>query len=80
MDRRDRTLLDKQLWGVNPQPPTLIGLGFLVVFLGGIFIGAFLFARDYKQTSAASTDITGSISAQKSRAKTPPFKIKHKAD
>ena len=69
MNRREKTLLDKQLWGVHPHPPSLIGLAFVAVFLGGLVIGSVLFAREYKQSRATSTDVTGSISVQKPRAK-----------
>ncbi len=80
MDRRDKTLLDKQLWGVNPNPPSLIGLALVAVFMGGIAIGSFLFAREYRQARAISNDVTGSISAQKHRAKAPASKTEHKAN
>jgi hypothetical protein len=80
LNRRDKSLLDKQLWAVEPHPPSLVGLGFVAVFVGGIIIGSFLFARDYNPATAASTDITGSIPAKKPPAKTPLFKLKHKAD
>jgi hypothetical protein len=61
MDRRDKSLLDKQLWGVNPTPPSLAGLAFVAIFLSGVIIGSFLFAREYKQTRAVSNDVTGTI-------------------
>jgi hypothetical protein len=61
MDRRDKTLLDRQLWGVNPTPPSLAGLALVATFVGGIIIGSVLFAREHKQTHAASTDVTGTI-------------------
>jgi hypothetical protein len=74
IDRHDKALLDKQLWGVDPHPPSLLGLGFAVVFLGGIIIGSVLFAREYKQTHAISTDVTGTISPQKPRVQVPDSK------
>jgi hypothetical protein len=80
MDRRDKVLLDKQLWGVNPNPPSLIGLAFTAVFLGGIIIGSVLFAREVRQARANLNDVTGSISAQKSRVQIPHSKAGRKAD
>jgi hypothetical protein len=74
MDRHDKALLDKQLWRVDPHPPSLIGLAFVAVFLGGIIIGSVLFAREFRQTHATSTDITGSISPQKPRVQAPDLK------
>ncbi|MDD1748460.1 MAG: hypothetical protein LUO89_01155 [Methanothrix sp.] len=71
MNRRDKTLLDKQLWRVHPHPPSLIGLAFTAIFLGGIIIGSILFAREHRQTRAASTDVTGTISPQKPRVEVP---------
>jgi len=62
MNRNDKALLDKQLWGVNPEPPGLIGLALVGVFLGGLVIGSFLFARESRHTQAASHNITGTIS------------------
>lgn len=72
INRHDKAFLDKQLWGIDPNPPSLIGLGFAVIFLSGLVIGSVLFAREYGQihrtsTQAASGDVTGSISAQKFR-------------
>jgi hypothetical protein len=61
LDRHDKVLLDKQLWGVNPTPPSLAGLALLAVFVGGIIIGSLLFAREHKQTRTVSNDVTGSI-------------------
>jgi len=70
MDRRDKALLDKQLWGVDPHPPSRMGLALVAVFLGGIAIGSILFARDYKQAHADLNDVTGSISPQKPHVRT----------
>ncbi len=72
INRHDKVLLDKQLRGIDPHPPSLIGLGFAAVFLGGIIIGSLLFAREYSQTHATSihaisADVTGTISPQKPR-------------
>jgi hypothetical protein len=67
INRHDKAFLDKQLWGVDPHPPSLIGLGFAAIFLGGIVIGSVLFAREYSQTHPTSTDVTGTVSPQKAR-------------
>jgi hypothetical protein len=75
MSRKDKALLDKQLWGVNPRPPNLIGLAFAAVFLGGVVIGSILFARDYRQAVITSNDVTGSIMLKKPRLKIPDLKI-----
>jgi hypothetical protein len=63
MNRQDKALLDKQLWGANPDRPGggLFGLALVAVFVGGIIIGSVLFAREVKQARPASHDITGSI-------------------
>jgi hypothetical protein len=68
MDRRDKTLLDKQLWGVNPYPPSLSGLALVAVFLGGIVIGSVLFAREVKHSRTLSHDITGTVRLSESAA------------
>ena len=40
MDKRDRELLDKQLWTVaDPAPRSGIIIGFVIVFLIGIGVG-----------------------------------------
>lgn len=59
MDRRDQELLDKQLWSVNPAAPRsggTLGLTFVAAFLGGLFIGGFLFAHKSNQTQTMSHD------------------------
>jgi hypothetical protein len=80
--RNDRALLDKQLWGVDPHPPSLIGLGFAAVFLGGVIIGSVLFAREHKQVRLIGPDVTGSISSQKAHVPLPGLKAERagKAD
>ncbi len=66
MDKRDRELLDKQLWGVSPSPSRntgIAGLEFALVFLVGIAIGSLLFAYERKQImQIASYDMTAAIS------------------
>jgi hypothetical protein len=71
LNRHDKTLLDKQLWGVNPTPPSLIGLAMVAVFFGGLVIGSVMFSHERKQTREISGDITGSIPAHMSRTKWP---------
>jgi hypothetical protein len=75
MNRHDIALLEKQLWGVDPHPPSLIGLALVAVFFGGIIVGSVLFAREYRQTHAPSIDVTGTISPQKPRVQVPDSKI-----
>jgi hypothetical protein len=75
MNRRDKALLEKQLWGVDPHPPSLLGLAFVAVFFGGIIVGSVLFTREYRQTHATSIDVTGAISPQMPRAQVPDSKI-----
>ena len=74
MNRRDKALLEKQLWGVDPHPPSLIGLAFVAVFFGGIIVGSVLFTREYRQTHAASIDVTGAISPQTPHIQVPDSK------
>ena len=65
MDRHDRELLDKQLWGVSRSPPRnggIIGLGFVMAFFAGIAIGDILFAHESKQMQIASHDAVAAIS------------------
>ena len=65
MNRHDKALLDKQLWGVNPHPPgNLIGLAFIAVFFGGIITGSVLFAREHKQAHATAAKTTGTTTVQ----------------
>ncbi len=71
MNRRDKSLLDKQLWGVNPTPPSLAGLALVVIFLSGVIIASFLFAREYKQTRAVSNDVTGTIGPKSLKPESP---------
>jgi hypothetical protein len=74
MNRHDIALLEKQLWGVDPHPPSLLGLAFVAVFFGGIIIGSVLFAREYRQTQATSIGVTGTISPQKPQVQIPDSK------
>jgi hypothetical protein len=75
MDRNDKALLDRQLWGVAPHPPSLIGLAFAAVFFGGLVIGSFLFARAERHARLNSTDVTGTISSHKRRLQVPHSKL-----
>jgi hypothetical protein len=63
MNRRDKALLDKQLWGINPSPPSLIGLALVAMFLGGIIVGSALFAREKSHSYTASGATDGPISS-----------------
>jgi hypothetical protein len=75
MNRDDKALLDKQLWGVAAQPPSLLGLALAAVFFGGLVIGSFLFGRDGRHAAMKSTDVTGSVLPQKPRARLPQLKL-----
>jgi hypothetical protein len=75
INRHDKALLDKQLWAVDPHPPSRIGLAFAAVFLSGIIIGSVLFAREYRQAHANSNDVTGTISPQELRVQALGSKI-----
>lgn len=61
MDRRDKALLDKQLWGVNPTPPSLAGVALAATFVIGIIIGSVLFAREHRHVHAVSNDVTRTV-------------------
>jgi hypothetical protein len=67
MTRRDRELLDKQLWAVSPTPPRnngLIGLSIIAVFVAGMAIGSFGSKPPrlaYNKTVAASYGMLASI-------------------
>jgi hypothetical protein len=53
MNRRERNLLDKQLRGADPRAPAnrgALGLTFVAVFLGGLFLGGWLFAHKPQTT------------------------------
>jgi hypothetical protein len=57
MNRRERELLDKQLWGVSPAPPRhrgALSLAFLAVFLTGLSAGGFLFAQKNNQAQVTA--------------------------
>ena len=75
MNRDDKVLLDKQLWGVAAQPPSLLGLALTAVFLGGLVIGSFLFGRDGRRAALKPNDVTGSVVPQKPRVKLPHVKL-----
>ena len=64
MDRHDKALLDKQLWGVNPTPPSLAGLALVALFVSGIIIGSVLFAREHRQSHTVSNDVTGTVAPE----------------
>jgi hypothetical protein len=59
MNQRDQELLDKQLWRVDAVPPghgSALGLAFVAVFLGGLSLGAILFAPQSKQMQTTSRE------------------------
>ena len=65
MNQRDQELLDKQLRGVSAGPPrrgSVLGLAFVAVFLGGLSLGAILFAPQNKQMQMTSRDATTVLS------------------
>ena len=64
MNRRDRELLDKQLWGVSPRSPRAGSarvVALAVVFLVGLAAGDALFSPQHEGARTAS--IEGPISA-----------------
>lgn len=63
MNQRDLELLDKELWGVSPNPPRSgnpIIVALLAIFLAGVAVGGVLFTREPIQT--ASHDALAAIS------------------
>ena len=65
MNPRDHELLDKQLWGVRAARPghgSTLGLAFVAVFLGGLFLGAILSAPESKQMQMTSRGATTVLS------------------
>ena len=67
--------MNKQLWGVAPRPPGLIGLAFAAVFLGGIVIGSTLFGRGPSAAIDALNDVTGSITKSAAHIAAAPFRL-----
>jgi len=65
MNRREKKLLDRQLWAVHPTPPSLMGLALLGVFLSGMIIGSVLFPREKHTPKLVTQDVTGSVTAKK---------------
>lgn len=72
MNRKEKALLQKQLWVVDSEPYRMVGLALAAVFIGGLIIGSVLFGRDTRVSRATSADVTGSISPQ-----TPPLPASH---
>jgi hypothetical protein len=65
MNQRDQDLLDKQLWGVSPNPPrhgSILGVAFVGVFLIGIAIGDFMFAHESSRIQNTSHDVIAALS------------------
>jgi len=65
MNQRDQELLDKQLWGIGADRPghgSALGLAFVAVFLGGVSLGAILFAPENTQMQMTSRGATTVLS------------------
>jgi hypothetical protein len=48
MNQRDQQLLDRQLWGVSPNPPGnrgIFGFAVLAIFCAGVAVGSLLFTQ-----------------------------------
>ena len=61
MNDHDQELLDKQLWGVSPGPPSGGGglpLAFVAAFFGGLLIGGILFPHKSNQVQVTTGDTT----------------------
>jgi hypothetical protein len=59
MNERDQELLDKQLWGVSPSPPSRsrgLPLAFVAAFFGGLLIGGILFPHKSNQVQVPTGD------------------------
>jgi hypothetical protein len=65
MNQRDLELLDKELWGVSPNPQLergALGLMVIVAFVGGLLMGGTLFAHKYEKTQMTSHDAANVLS------------------
>jgi hypothetical protein len=65
MNQRDLELLDKELWGVSPNPRLerdALGLMVIVAFVGGLLMGGTLFAHKYEKTQMTSYDAASVLS------------------
>ncbi len=65
MNQRDLELLDKELWGVSPNPPLERGaldLMVIVAFVGGLLMGGTLFAHKNPQTQITLYDAASVLS------------------
>jgi|GEM_PF-427671 hypothetical protein len=65
MNQRDLELLDKELWGVGPNPRLergALGLMVIVAFVGGLLMGGNLFAHKYEKTQMTSYDAASVLS------------------
>ena len=70
MNQRDLELLDKELWGVSPNPRLERGaLGLLVImaFVGGLLMGGTLFAHKYEKTSYDAAGVLSLLSKSPAR-------------
>jgi hypothetical protein len=65
VNQRDLELLDKELWGVSPNPPLergALGLMLIVAFVGGLLMGGILLAHKNEQTRMTSHDAASVLS------------------
>jgi hypothetical protein len=65
MNERDQELLDRQLWGMSPNPPPRGGslaLAFVASFLGGLLIGGILLPHKSNQIRVTTGDTPTALS------------------
>jgi hypothetical protein len=65
INERDQELLDKQLWGVSPSPPSRsrgLPLAFVAAFFGGLLIGGILFPHKSNQVQVPTGDTPTALS------------------
>lgn len=75
MNKRDQELLDKQLRRIVPpaRRDGILILAVVVVFFGGLALGAILFPREINSAQIASNDASASVSfADDARPSTRP--------
>ena len=67
MNKRDRELLDKQLWGASPKPPRtdgILSVLVIVVFFAGLASGDILFAQPKDPMPAVSNEALALLPTQ----------------